>query len=76
MPLRSPGGWACPRGLSGDAGERLTRDQVRFEDVIANAEYHRQIAEKERALAEQQETQQIRDEADRLRRRWRNSARP
>ena len=59
-----------PERLIRDAGERLTRDQVRFEDVIANAEYHRQIAEKERALAEQahRETQQIRDEADRLRR--------
>lgn len=59
-----------PEEIIRNAGERLTRDQVRFEDVIANAEYHRQIAEKERVLAEQahRETQQIRDEADRLRR--------
>ena len=48
------------------ASERLTRDQIRFEDVIANAEYHRQIAEKERALAEQAhvETQKLRKEAE------------
>ncbi len=51
------------------ASERLTKDQIRFEDVIANAEYHRQIAEKERALAEQAhiETQKIRAEAERER---------
>ena len=57
-----------PEGLIEDANKRLTRDQVRFEDVIANAEYHRQIAEKERALAEQAhlETQKLRDEAERL----------
>ncbi len=59
-----------PEKLIQDAGERLSKDQVRFEDVIANAEYHRQVAQKERELAEQahQQTQQIRDEADRLRR--------
>ena len=57
-----------PESLIEDANKRLTRDQVRFEDVIANAEYHRQIAEKERALAEQAhlETQKLRDEAERL----------
>lgn len=57
-----------PENLIEDANKRLTRDQVRFEDVIANAEYHRQIAEKERALAEQahQETQKLRDEAEKL----------
>ncbi|NLG24405.1 MAG: endonuclease MutS2, partial [Clostridiales bacterium] len=51
-----------------DASERLSKDQIRFEDVIANAEYHRQVAEKERALAEQahRETQKLLDEADRL----------
>ncbi len=60
-------------GLSEDiiqsAGAHLTRDQIRFEDVIANAEYHRQVAEKERALAEQAhlETQRIRNEADKAR---------
>lgn len=59
-----------PQSLIDDAGKRLSRDQVRFEDVIANAEYHRQIAEKERELAEQahKETQQLRDEAERMRR--------
>ena len=57
-----------PDFLIKDAGERLTKDQVRFEDVIANAEYHRQVAEKERKLAEQAhiETTRLRDEAERL----------
>ncbi len=31
----------------------LSREQVRFEDVIANAEYHRQVAEREREAAEE-----------------------
>jgi DNA mismatch repair protein MutS2 len=59
-----------PDFLIRNAGERLTKDQVRFEDVIANAEYHRQIAEKERKLAEQShiETTRLRDEAEALRR--------
>ncbi|MGI6238974.1 MAG: endonuclease MutS2 [Christensenellales bacterium] len=59
-----------PDFLIEGAGRRLTQDQVRFEDVIANAEYHRQIAEKERALAEQAhiETTRLRDEAEALRR--------
>ncbi len=53
-----------------NASERLTRDQIRFEDVIANAEYHRQIAEKERKLAEEAhlETQRLRAEAEKARR--------
>ena len=57
-----------PDFLIADAGERLTKDQVQFEDVIANAEYHRQVAEKERKLAEQAhiETTRLRDEAERL----------
>ena len=61
-------------GLSEDviqaASERLSKDQIRFEDVIANAEYHRQIAEKERVLAEQahRETQRLQNEAEKLRR--------
>ena len=57
-----------PDFLIEDAGQRLTKDQVRFEDVIANAEYHRQVAEKERKLAEQAhiETTRLRDEAERL----------
>ena len=57
-----------PEFLIEDANGRLSKDTVRFEDVIANAEYHRQIAEKERELAEQAhiETQKQRDEAERL----------
>ena len=57
-----------PEFLIEDAGQRLGKDAVRFEDVIANAEYHRQIAEKERALAEEahRETTRLRDEAERL----------
>ena len=57
-----------PEFLIEDANRRLSRDAVRFEDVIANAEYHRQIAEKERELAEQAhiETQKLRDEAEKL----------
>ena len=59
-----------PEFLIEDAGKRLSQDAVRFEDVIANAEYHRQIAEKERELAEQAhiETQRLRDEAEKLQR--------
>ena len=58
-----------PEKLIDDARERISHDQVRFEDVIANAEYHRQIAEKERKLAEEAhlETQKLRNEADKLR---------
>ena len=57
-----------PEFLIDDAGQRLSKDAVRFEDVIANAEYHRQIAEKERELAEEarRETTKLRDEAERL----------
>ena len=57
-----------PEYLIDHAKERLTRDQVRFEDVIANAEYHRQVAEKERQLAEEAhiETQRLRNEAEKL----------
>lgn len=40
-------------GIIGAAKELLSRDQVRFEDVIANAEYHRRVAERERELAEE-----------------------
>jgi len=58
--------------LIDSANERLTRDQIRFEDVIANAEYHRQIAEKERKLAEEAhaETQKIRNEAEKARKEY------
>ena len=42
------------------------KEQVRFEDVIANAEYHRQVAKKERELAEQARNEMIsiRDQAE------------
>ena len=54
--------------LIDDAKALLSHDEVRFEDVIANAEYHRQVAEKERQLAEEarQETVQLRQEAEKL----------
>ena len=59
-----------PEFLIDDASKRLSKDAVRFEDVIANTEYHRQIAEKERELAEQahRETTRLRDEAEKLQR--------
>lgn len=52
-----------------DAKRLLSNETVKFEDVIANAEYHRQIAERERMLAEEakQETVRQRDEAEKLR---------
>ncbi len=52
-----------------DAKKLLSGDSIRFEDVIANAEYHRQIAEREREIARQasEETVKLRDEAERLR---------
>ena len=51
------------------AKELLSHEAVRFEDVIANAEYHRQIAERERAIAEEtrRETVKLRNEAEKLR---------
>ena len=51
-----------------DARQLLSHEAVRFEDVIANAEYHKQVAEKERILAEQtrQETVRLRQEAEKL----------
>ncbi|MBR6808931.1 MAG: Smr/MutS family protein, partial [Clostridia bacterium] len=57
-----------PEYLINEAKELLSHDTIRFEDVIANAEYHRQVAEKERELAEQarQETVQLRNEAEKL----------
>ena len=57
-----------PEYLIGEAKELLSHDTIRFEDVIANAEYHRQVAEKERELAVQarQETVRLRNEAERL----------
>ena len=52
------------------AKELISKEDIRFEDVIANAEYHRQIAQRERELAEQasQETIRLRNEAETLRR--------
>ncbi|NCB36595.1 MAG: endonuclease MutS2, partial [Clostridia bacterium] len=52
-----------------DASRELLSDEsIVFEDVIANAEYHRQIAQKERALAEEASAQtvRLRDEAEAL----------
>ena len=59
-----------PENLIDAAKELLSNESIRFEDVIANAEYHRQVAEKERELAAQaaQETIRLRDEAEKLRR--------
>ena len=42
-----------PSGLIESAQELLSKETIQFEDVIANAEYHRQVAEKERTMAEQ-----------------------
>ena len=54
--------------LIDDAKELLSHDTIRFEDVIANAEYHKQVAERERLLAEEahQETMRLRNEAEKL----------
>ena len=50
------------------AKELLSNETIRFEDVIANAEYHRQIAQKERQLAQEahDETIRLRKEAEEL----------
>ena len=58
-----------PENLIDAAKKLLSSDTIRFEDVIANAEYHRQVAERERQLAEDaaKETVRLRDEAERLR---------
>ncbi len=59
-----------PENLIEGARKLLSSDEVRFEDVIANAEYHRQIAERERQIAQDasRETIRLRDEAEKLRR--------
>lgn len=51
------------------AKKLLSHEAVRFEDVIANAEYHRQIAERERQIAEEarQEMVEIRNKAEKER---------
>ncbi len=58
-----------PENLIDAAKELLSSDSIRFEDVIANAEYHRQVAEREREIARQAsaETIKLRDEAEKLR---------
>ncbi len=59
-----------PEYLIDAAKELLSSDSIRFEDVIANAEFHRQVAEREREIARQasEETIRLRDEAEKLRR--------
>ena len=59
-----------PEYLIEDAKELLSSDSIRFEDVIANAEFHRQVAEREREIARKasEETIRLRDEAEKLRR--------
>ena len=58
-----------PENLIDAARKLLSGNAIRFEDVIANAEYHRQVAEKERQLAEEanRETIRLRHEAEQLR---------
>ena len=58
-----------PENLIEAARKLLSGNAIRFEDVIANAEYHRQVAEKERQLAEEasRETVKLRNEAEQLR---------
>ena len=58
-----------PENLIDSAKKLLSGNAVRFEDVIANAEYHRQIAEKERQIAQEagKETVRLRNEAEELR---------
>lgn len=55
-----------PEFVIDKAKDLLSKEQVRFEDVIANAEYHRQIAEKERKIAEEasREMVAIRNQAE------------
>ena len=59
-----------PENLIDAARKLLSGNAIRFEDVIANAEYHRQVADKERQLAEEanRETIKLRNEAEQLRR--------
>lgn len=47
-------------GIIKDAKEMLSREQIRFEDVIAGAEYQRQIAERERQMAEDARLEMVR----------------
>ena len=58
-----------PENLIDAARKLISADSIRFEDVIANAEYHRQVAEREREIAQEasRETIRLRNEAERLR---------
>ena len=53
------------------AKDYLSKEQIRFEDVIQNAEYHRQLAEKERLVAEQaaREMEDLKRQVEKERRR-------
>ena len=59
-----------PENLIEGAKKLMSNDEIRFEDVIADAEYHRMVAERERQLAQEasKETLRMRDEAEKLRR--------
>ena len=46
-------------GIIEEAKQLLSGEQVRFEDVIANAEYHRQVAERERQIAEEARAEMV-----------------
>ncbi|MBQ8094014.1 MAG: endonuclease MutS2 [Clostridia bacterium] len=55
-----------PEYIIDSAKELLSKDQIRFEDVLANAESYRQQAEKERELAEsaRKEMMSLRNQVD------------
>ncbi len=57
-----------PERIIDSARELLSHEALKFEDVIANAEYHRQLAEKEQAMAQEAraETFRMREEAEAL----------
>jgi DNA mismatch repair protein MutS2 len=57
-----------PERIIDSARELLSHEALKFEDVIANAEYHRQLAEKEQLLAQEAraETVRMREEAGAL----------
>lgn len=58
-----------PENLIDAAKKLMSSEDIHFEDVIANAEYHRQVAEREREIAQEasKETIRLRDAAERLR---------
>lgn len=55
-----------PGTLIDAAKELMSQESILFEDVLTNAEYHRQVAEKERQIAEEAraETVRLRNEAE------------